>query len=65
MIFIVGGHFMSDRQSIEQGNRLKLEMRLHHIPGPEITPPSVSSIQANVGQELQLSFKVRSSEPYR
>ena len=55
------GTFHVNRQSIEQGNRLKLEMRLHHIPGPEITPPSVSSIQANVGQELQLSFKVRSS----
>ena len=37
-------------------------MRLHHIPGPEITPPSVSSIQANLGQELQLSFGVKASQ---
>jgi len=56
------GYIHVNRQSIEQGNRLKLEMRLHFVPGPEITPPSPSSIQANVGQELQLSFGASASQ---
>ena len=56
------GYIHVNRQSIEQGNRLKLEMRLHFVPGPEISPPSASSIQANVGQELQLSFGASASQ---
>ena len=50
------GSFPVNRQSIEQGNRLKLELRLHFIEGPGISPPSVSSIQANNGEDLQLVF---------
>ncbi|HIB34325.1 MAG TPA: T9SS type A sorting domain-containing protein, partial [Candidatus Marinimicrobia bacterium] len=56
------GTFHVNRQSIEQGNRLKLEMHLHFIPGPQITPPSASSIQANKGEELQLSFSASASQ---
>ena len=41
------GTFHVNRQSIEQGNKLKMEMHLHFVPGPEISPPSASSIQAN------------------
>ena len=50
------GSFPVNRQSIEQGNRLKLELRLHFIEGPGLSPPSVSSIQANNGEDLQLVF---------
>ena len=56
------GTFHVNRQSIEQGNKLKLEMHLHFIPGPEITPPSASSIQAIKGEELQLVFSASASQ---
>jgi len=56
------GTFHVNRQSIEQGNKLKLEMHLHFVPGPEISPPSASSIQANKGEELPLSFAVSASQ---
>jgi hypothetical protein len=56
------GTFHVNRQSIEQGNKLKLEMHLHFVPGPEISPPSASSIQANKGEELPLSFTVSASQ---
>jgi len=56
------GTFHVNRQSIEQGNKLKIEMHLHFVPGPEISPPSASSIQANKGEELPLSFAVSASQ---
>jgi hypothetical protein len=50
------GYIHVNRQSIEQGNRLKLEMNLHIIEGPGISPPSGSSVQANYNEDLQLVF---------
>ncbi|MCS5645683.1 MAG: LamG domain-containing protein, partial [Candidatus Marinimicrobia bacterium] len=54
------GYINVDR--LAQGSRLNFAFRLHFVPGPEITPPSPSSIQANVGQELQLSFGASASQ---
>jgi hypothetical protein len=54
------GYIQVDR--LAQGSRLNFAFRLHFVPGPEITPPSASSIQANVGQELQLSFGASASQ---
>ncbi len=50
------GYIHVNRQSIEQGNRLKLEMNLHIIEGPGISPPLGSSVQANYNEDLQLVF---------
>ena len=50
------GYIHVNRQSIEQGNRLKLEMNLHIIEGPGISPPSGSSVQAYYNEDLQLVF---------
>jgi hypothetical protein len=55
------GYIDVNRQSIEQGNRLKLELQLHYIEGPSIGPPSVSSIQANYNTDLQLVFGTNAS----
>ena len=55
------GYIDVNRQSIEQGNRLKLEMNLHLIEGPEITPTLLSSIQANYNTDLQLVFGTNAS----